>query len=165
MPDALDDRAFRRYARHLILDEVGEDGQAKLLASRVLIVGAGGLGSPVALYLAAAGVGHLTLVDDDVVDDTNLQRQIIHSDASIGRAKVESAAETLARLDPHIKVDAKKLRVDAGNIDGLIAGHDLVIDGSDNFDTRYAVPRCVLSRARNAGVRVAAALRSAALDL
>jgi len=102
MPDALDDRAFRRYARHLILDEVGEDGQAKLLASRVLIVGAGGLGSPVALYLAAAGVGHLTLVDDDVVDDTNLQRQIIHSDAAIGRAKVESAAETLARLDPHI---------------------------------------------------------------
>ncbi len=139
MPDALDDRAFRRYARHLILDEVGEDGQAKLLASRVLIIGAGGLGSPVALYLAAAGVGHLTLVDDDVVDDTNLQRQIIHSDAAIGRAKVESAAETLARLDPQIKVTAKKLRVDAANIGALIAGHDLVIDGSDNFDTRYAV--------------------------
>lgn len=139
MPDALDDRAFRRYARHLILDEIGEAGQAKLLASRVLIVGAGGLGSPVALYLAAAGVGHLTLVDDDTVDDTNLQRQIIHSQAAIGRAKVESAAETLARLDPHIDVDARKLRLDAGNVGGLIAGHDLVIDGSDNFDTRYAV--------------------------
>ncbi len=139
MPDALDDRAFRRYARHLILDEIGEAGQAKLLASRVLIVGAGGLGSPVALYLAAAGVGHLTLVDDDTVDDTNLQRQIIHSEAAIGRAKVESAAATLARLDPHIDVDARKLRLDAGNGGGLIAGHDLVIDGSDNFDTRYAV--------------------------
>jgi molybdopterin-synthase adenylyltransferase len=139
MADALDDRAFRRYARHLILDEVGEEGQARLLAARVLIIGAGGLGSPVALYLAAAGVGHLTIVDDDVVDDTNLQRQIIHSDAAIGRAKVDSAAETLARLDPHIDVTTKKLRVDETNIAGLIASHDLVVDGSDNFDTRYAV--------------------------
>ena len=139
MPDALDDLSFRRYARHLILDEVGEEGQAKLLAARVLIVGAGGLGSPVALYLAAAGVGHLTLIDDDVVDLTNLQRQIVHDEASIGRPKVESAAERLARLDPRIAVEARRVRVDESNVDGLIAGHDLVVDGSDNFATRFAV--------------------------
>ncbi|MCM0020614.1 MAG: molybdopterin-synthase adenylyltransferase MoeB [Tagaea sp.] len=139
MADALDDHSFRRYARHLILDEIGEEGQAKLLASRVLIVGAGGLGSPVALYLAAAGVGHLTLVDDDTVDLTNLQRQIVHGEASIGRAKVDSAAETLRRLDPRIRVDGKKLRVEESNVDALIAGHDLVVDGSDNFATRFAV--------------------------
>jgi adenylyltransferase/sulfurtransferase len=139
MTEALDDRSFRRYARHLILDEVGEDGQAKLLASRVLIVGAGGLGSPASLYLAAAGVGRLTLVDDDTVDLTNLQRQIVHAEASIGRPKVESAAETLARLDPRIRVEGKKLRVDESNVDALIAGHDLVVDGSDNFATRFCV--------------------------
>ncbi|MFM7346795.1 MAG: HesA/MoeB/ThiF family protein [Tagaea sp.] len=139
MAQALDDRSFRRYARHLILDEVGEDGQAKLLASRVLIVGAGGLGSPASLYLAAAGVGRLTIVDDDTVDLTNLQRQIVHAEASIGRPKVESAAETLARLDPRIRVEGKKLRVDESNVDALIAGHDLVVDGSDNFATRFCV--------------------------
>jgi molybdopterin-synthase adenylyltransferase len=139
MADALDDHSFRRYARHLILDEIGEEGQARLLAARVLIVGAGGLGSPVALYLAAAGVGHLTLVDDDVVDLTNLQRQIIHDEASIGRPKVESAAATLARLDPRIKVEGRRLRVDETNVDALVAGHDLVVDGSDNFATRFAV--------------------------
>jgi molybdopterin-synthase adenylyltransferase len=139
MADALDDRSFRRYARHLILDEIGEEGQAKLLASRVLIVGAGGLGSPVALYLAAAGVGHLTLVDDDTVDLTNLQRQIVHDEASIGRPKVDSAAATLARLDPRIAVEGRKMRVDESNVDALVAGHDLVVDGSDNFATRFAV--------------------------
>lgn len=128
-----------RYARHLILGEIGDEGQAKLLAARVLVVGAGGLGSPVALYLAAAGVGRLTLVDDDTVDLTNLQRQILHAEAAIGRPKVDSAVEALARLDPRIRVDGRKLRVDESNVDALIAGHDLVVDGSDNFATRFAV--------------------------
>jgi adenylyltransferase/sulfurtransferase len=139
MDAALDEHSFRRYARHLILDEVGEDGQARLLASRVLIVGAGGLGSPVAFYLAAAGVGHLTLIDDDIVDLTNLQRQILHAEAAIGRPKIDSAAETLARLDPRIRVEGRMLRLDASNADALVAGHDLVVDGSDNFATRFAV--------------------------
>jgi adenylyltransferase/sulfurtransferase len=139
MAEALDDLSFRRYARHLILDEVGEAGQAKLLAARVLIVGAGGLGSPVALYLAAAGVGHLTLIDDDTVDLSNLQRQIVHAEAAIGRPKVDSAAETLARLDPRIRVDGRKLRLDDANAGAIVAGHDLVVDGSDNFATRFAL--------------------------
>jgi adenylyltransferase/sulfurtransferase len=139
MAEALDEVSFRRYARHLILDEVGEEGQAKLLAARVLIVGAGGLGSPVAFYLAAAGVGHLTLIDDDIVDLTNLQRQILHAEAAIGRLKIDSAAETLARLDPRIRVDGRKLRLNESNADALVAGHDLAIDGSDNFATRFAV--------------------------
>ncbi|MBI3506415.1 MAG: molybdopterin-synthase adenylyltransferase MoeB [Proteobacteria bacterium] len=135
----LSDAQFTRYARHLILDEVGEEGQAKLLASRVLIVGAGGLGSPVALYLAAAGVGTLGLVDFDSVDVTNLQRQIVHAQESVGMRKVESAAATLRRLDPAIRVETHDLRVGAGNVDALVRGYDLVVDGSDNFATRYLV--------------------------
>lgn len=135
----LSDAQFKRYARHLILDEVGEEGQAKLLAARVLIVGAGGLGSPVAMYLAAAGVGTLGLVDFDDVDVTNLQRQIVHAQDSVGMRKVASAAATLHRLDPAIRVETHDMRVDAGNVDALVRGYDLVVDGSDNFATRYLV--------------------------
>ncbi len=135
----LSDAQFRRYARHLILDEVGEAGQAKLLAARVLIVGAGGLGSPVALYLAAAGVGTLGLADFDDVDVTNLQRQIVHAHASVGMRKVDSAAQTLRRLDPAIRIETHDMRVEAGNVDALVRGYDLVVDGSDNFATRYLV--------------------------
>jgi adenylyltransferase/sulfurtransferase len=135
----LTDAQFERYARHLILDEIGEAGQAKLLASRVLIVGAGGLGSPAALYLAAAGIGTIGIVDSDVVDATNLQRQILHTHDSVGAKKTASAAATLARLDPAIAVETHALRLDAGNVRALVAAYDLVLDGSDNFDTRYLV--------------------------
>jgi adenylyltransferase/sulfurtransferase len=135
----LSEAQFARYARHLILDEIGEAGQAKLLASRVLVVGAGGLGSPVALYLAAAGVGTLGLVDFDVVDAANLQRQILHGTSDIGRAKVDSAADALKRLDPEIAVEIHRTRLDEGNVAALVRGYDLVVDGSDNFATRYLV--------------------------
>ena len=133
----LTDLQFERYARHLILDEVGEEGQARLLASRVLVVGAGGLGSPTLLYLAAAGVGTLGIVDDDVVDLSNLQRQIVHPTARIGTAKVESARLALAAINPDVAVEAHALRLDAGNAAALVADYDLVADGSDNFTTRY----------------------------
>jgi molybdopterin-synthase adenylyltransferase len=138
-PGDLSDAQFERYARHLILDEVGEAGQAKLLASRVLVVGAGGLGSPVALYLAAAGIGTLGLVDFDSVDVTNLQRQIVHAQETVGMRKVDSAAATLRRLDPAIRVETHDMRVGPDNVDALVRGYDLVVDGSDNFATRYLV--------------------------
>jgi len=133
----LNDEQFHRYARHLILDEVGEEGQEKLLESRVLVVGAGGLGAPLLMYLAAAGVGTLGIVDDDAVDLTNLQRQIVHATGSVGRQKTESARETIAALNPGINVVTHDMRLDAGNAAEIIAGYDLVADGSDNFDTRY----------------------------
>tara|TARA_R110002110_G_scaffold415612_6_gene652095 strand:- start:123637 stop:124404 length:768 start_codon:yes stop_codon:yes gene_type:complete len=133
----LNDEQFHRYARHLILDEVGEEGQEKLLESRVLVVGAGGLGAPLLMYLAAAGVGTLGIVDDDEVDLTNLQRQIVHATGSVGRQKTESAKDTLAALNPGIDVVTHDLRLDAGNADEILAGYDLVADGSDNFETRY----------------------------
>jgi molybdopterin/thiamine biosynthesis adenylyltransferase len=133
----LNDEQFHRYARHLILDEVGEEGQEKLLESRVLIVGAGGLGAPLLMYLAAAGVGTLGIVDDDEVDLTNLQRQIVHATGSVGRQKTESAKETIAALNPGINVVTHDMRLDANNAAEIIAGYDLVADGSDNFDTRY----------------------------
>jgi len=128
---------LERYARHIILDEVGEEGQEKLLGAKVLVVGAGGLGAPVLLYLAAAGVGTLGVVDDDAVDLTNLQRQIVHATDHVGMAKVESAKRTLRGLNPDVRVVPRKERVDAGNAMALIAGYDLVVDGSDNFRTRY----------------------------
>ena len=128
---------FQRYARHLILDEVGEEGQAKLMAARVLVVGAGGLGSPLLLYLGAAGVGTLGIVDDDVVDLSNLQRQVVHPTPSIGMPKVESAEATLAALNPEVRVETHGVRLDASNVDALVGSHDLVADGSDNFATRY----------------------------
>ena len=126
-----------RYARHLILPEVGSAGQRKLLNSRVLLLGAGGLGSPAALYLAAAGVGHLGLVDADVVDITNLQRQILHHTADIGRLKVDSAAATIAAINPDVEVIPYPLHLDSSNALALFADYDLVLDGTDNFPARY----------------------------
>ncbi len=128
---------LERYSRHLRLDEVGLEGQRRLERSRVLLVGAGGLGSPAAFYLAAAGVGHLRLVDDDVVDRSNLQRQILHVEAAIGRAKVESARERLAALNPRVMVEGVRERVTSANVEALLDGMDVVVDGSDNFPLRY----------------------------
>jgi len=133
----LTEQQFQRYARHLILDEVGEEGQEKLLASRVLIVGAGGLGSPLLLYLAAAGVGTLGVIDHDTVDLTNLQRQIAHASDRIGMAKVESARRAIAEVNPEIRVETHQRALDASNVASLVASYDLVADGSDNFATRY----------------------------
>jgi molybdopterin-synthase adenylyltransferase len=131
------DSQFERYARHLILDEVGEEGQAKLLQSKVLVVGAGGLGTPMLLYLAAAGVGTIGVIDDDTVDLSNLQRQVIHMTDQVGRPKVESAVELLARLNPDVTVIPFKQRITADNAADIINGFDLVADGSDNFTTRF----------------------------
>ncbi len=133
----INDAQLQRYARHIILAEVGEEGQERLLRSKVLVVGAGGLGAPVLLYLAAAGVGTLGIVDDDEVDLTNLQRQIVHATDRVGMAKVESARRALAALNPEVRVLAYKQRVAAANAMALIRGYDLVVDGSDNFPTRY----------------------------
>lgn len=128
-----------RYSRHWQLAEVGVDGQRRLLASRVLLVGAGGLGSPIALYLAAAGVGFIRIVDDDRIECSNLQRQVIHRDADIGIKKVTSAKAALFALNPEIEVEALDARLDAGNVDALVADCDVVIDGADNFPTRYLI--------------------------
>jgi sulfur-carrier protein adenylyltransferase/sulfurtransferase len=126
-----------RYSRHLLLPEVGIDGQQKLLDARVLLLGAGGLGSPAALYLAAAGVGTLGIVDDDVVDVSNLQRQVIHSTERVGVPKVDSAEETIRGLNPDVKVEKHKLRIGADNIMEILPNYDIVVDGLDNFPTRY----------------------------
>lgn len=128
-----------RYSRHLRLPEVGEAGQRKLQESRVLVVGAGGLGSSALLYLAAAGVGRITLVDADVVDITNLQRQVVHKTRNVGLEKVRSARETLYDLNPEVKVDTRGERLARHNAEALMAGHDVVVDGCDNFATRYLV--------------------------
>jgi molybdopterin-synthase adenylyltransferase len=133
----LSETQFHRYARHLILDEVGEEGQEKLLQSRVLVVGAGGLGSPLLLYLAAAGVGTLGVVDDDRVDLSNLQRQVIHPTDRVGALKVASAEATVAAINPDIRVETHATRLDADNVRDLVDAYDLVADGSDNFTTRY----------------------------
>ena len=138
-PETLAPEQAQRYSRHLLIPEIGERGQLKLLKSSVLLVGAGGLGSPAALYLAAAGVGTLGIVDSDVVDATNLQRQILHNTARLGRSKVESARETITALNPDVKVNGYEERLTAKNIDRIIAGYDVVVDGSDNFPTRYLV--------------------------
>jgi molybdopterin/thiamine biosynthesis adenylyltransferase/rhodanese-related sulfurtransferase len=130
----------RRYSRHLLIPEVGEEGQLKLLDSRVLLIGAGGLGSPASLYLAAAGVGTLGIVDADVVDETNLQRQIVHSTARLGEPKVRSAAETIEALNPDVNVVQFEERLTSENADRIIgAGWDVIVDGADNFPTRYLV--------------------------
>jgi len=136
-PTLLDDVARGRYLRHLALPEVGEAGQRKLLESRVFITGAGGLGSPAALYLAAAGVGHITLIDPDVVERSNLQRQILHSDHLVGHPKTESASQRLHALNPDIEIQTITARLDEDNAGDVLSGHDVVIDGSDNFPTRY----------------------------
>ncbi len=133
----LNETQFQRYARHMILDEVGEEGQETLLRAKVLVVGAGGLGSPLLLYLAAAGVGTLGVIDDDVVELTNLQRQVVHKTASLGTSKVDSAAATVGEINPDVRLVPYRERLVAGNAAGIIADFDLVADGSDNFPTRY----------------------------
>jgi len=133
----LTEEQFQRYARHLILDEVGEEGQVRLLSSRVLVVGAGGLGSPLLLYLAAAGVGTLGITDPDRVDLTNLQRQIVHATERVGTLKVDSARHTLAAVNPGVRVETHPLRLGPDNAEVLIRDYDVVADGSDNFETRY----------------------------
>lgn len=133
----LTDRDLRRYARHLTLPGFGAEGQRILRASRVLVVGAGGLGSPALLYLAGAGVGHITIIDDDVVDESNLQRQVIHRESDIGRPKAESAADAVRRLDSEASVTAIVGRLSVDNAEELFATHDVVLDGADNFATRY----------------------------
>ena len=130
----------KRYSRHLLIPEVGERGQLALLESRVLLIGAGGLGSPASLYLAAAGVGKLGIVDADVVDETNLQRQIVHSTARLGEPKVASAKETIEALNPDVEVKAYPERLTSENVDRILAdGWDVIVDGADNFPTRYLV--------------------------
>jgi len=130
---------LERYSRHLRLPQVGLAGQRQLAQARVLLVGAGGLGSPAALYLAAAGVGKLVVADDDVVDRSNLQRQVLHTEARIGQPKVDSAQQTLAALNPRVQVQAEKLRVNAQTVDALVQAVDVVLDGADNFPVRYVL--------------------------
>ena len=134
-----DQKELERYARHIVLREVGGPGQAKLKAARVLVIGAGGLGAPVLLYLAAAGVGTLGVVDDDKVALSNLQRQVIFSTGDIGKPKAERAGAAIERLNPHVAVETHGVRLTANNALDLIAHYDLVADGSDNFATRYLV--------------------------
>ena len=136
---ALNDEELERYARHLVLREVGGPGQARIRAARVLVIGAGGLGSPLALYLAAAGVGAIGLVDDDTVSLSNLQRQILYRTADIGRRKVEAGADALQALNPGVTVEAHPVRLTAENAAALFAAYDIIADGSDNFETRFLV--------------------------
>ncbi|QSG11163.1 Dinucleotide-utilizing enzyme involved in molybdopterin and thiamine biosynthesis [Halapricum desulfuricans] len=144
-PD-LDRTQLDRYSRHIILNGVGPEGQAALLDSSVLVVGAGGLGSPIVQYLAAAGVGRLGIADDDRVERSNLQRQVVHRDADVGRPKVESAAEFVAELNPDVTVETHDLRVSPDNVMALIEGYDVVVDATDNFPTRYLLnDACVLT--------------------
>ena len=141
------DDQLLRYSRHILLPEIGIEGQERLAASHALVVGAGGLGSPIALYLASAGVGRITICDGDNVDLTNLQRQIVHRTEAIGRPKVESARATLASINPEVEVVALAERVGEESLHVLVAQADVVLDGSDNFATRHAVSRaCVLHR-------------------
>ncbi len=141
------ERQLERYARHILLSEVGGAGQRKLLDSKVLVVGAGGLGSPLLLYLAAAGVGTLGIVDDDAVALSNLQRQIAHDEAGLGRPKTESAAEAIARINSDVTVETYPMRLDASNALALMEPYDLVADGSDNFATRFLInDACYLAR-------------------
>jgi len=143
----MNDEQLLRYSRHILLPEIGIEGQERLLAARALVIGAGGLGSPVALYLASAGVGTITLCDDEAVDLTNLQRQIVHRAASVGRKKVDSARETLAAINSEVRVVGLAERVDERRLEALAAGADVVLDGSDNFATRHAANRvCVRLR-------------------
>jgi adenylyltransferase/sulfurtransferase len=145
-PAALDAGEIRRYGRHLTLPEVGVAGQERLKAARVLLVGAGGLGSPLGLYLAAAGVGTLGLVDDDRVEESNLHRQVLYGQSDLGRRKVDAAAERLRDVNPHVRLELHGERLDAGNALELVRGYDVVADGSDNFPTRYLVnDACVMA--------------------
>jgi adenylyltransferase/sulfurtransferase len=153
----MDDEQLLRYSRHILLPEIGIEGQQRLLDAHVLMIGAGGLGSPAALYLASAGVGTLTICDGDVVDLTNLQRQIVHREAAVGRPKVESARDTLKAINPRVSIKTVGERVDGTRLAQLVATADIVLDGSDNFATRHAVNRaCVAARkplVSGAGIR------------
>ncbi len=143
----MNDDQLLRYSRHILLDEIGIEGQQKLLAGHALVIGAGGLGSPVALYLGTAGVGRITLVDHDTVDLTNLQRQIAHGMDRIGQAKVTSAAKSIHAINPEVRVTALAQRADAAMLAALVAEADVVLDCSDNFATRHAVnTACVMQR-------------------
>ena len=137
---AMTDEQIERYSRHIILKEVGAKGQKKLLKGKVLIIGAGGLGAPAAMYLAAAGVGTIGIVDADEVDLSNLQRQIIHSTVDIGKAKVKSAKETMNAMNPDVEVKTYRMFVDASNIRELIREYDFIIDGTDNFPAKFLTP-------------------------
>jgi adenylyltransferase/sulfurtransferase len=148
LPGMLSEDELERYARHIVLRDVGGPGQAALKRASVLVVGAGGLGAPALMYLAAAGIGTLGVVDDDVVSLSNLQRQIIHATPDIGRPKVDSAAERLNALNPHVSVITHPIRLAADNVLGLLAGYDLVLDGSDNFETRYLLSDACFLAAR-----------------
>jgi adenylyltransferase/sulfurtransferase len=135
----LSPQELERYARHIVLRDVGGPGQQKLKKARVLVIGAGGLGAPLLQYLAAAGVGTIGIVDDDTVSLSNLQRQIIHGTPDVGRIKTDSAVDAIARINPHVAVEAHAVRITSDNAARLIRGYDVVADGSDNFDTRYLV--------------------------
>ena len=151
VPKSLTAEQRRRYSRHLLIPEVGEEGQRKLLDAKVLLVGAGGLGSPAALYLAAAGVGTLGIVDADIVDDSNLQRQVLHSTERLGLPKVESARQAITALNPDVDVVAHETRLDQSNVLDIFAGYDVILDGTDNFATRYLInDACVLLDKPNA---------------
>ena len=135
----MDDSQLLRYSRHILLDEIGIEGQERIMASRALVIGVGGLGSPAALYLATAGVGHLTLVDNDTVDLTNLQRQIAHTEARVGQPKVDSARQALLAINPKLNITTLAERVDVDRLAALVADADVVLDCSDNFATRQAI--------------------------
>ena len=148
MNDELSDDQLLRYSRHILLDELGIEGQRRLLGAHALVIGAGGLGSPVLMYLATAGVGRITVVDDDTVDLTNLQRQIAHTLARVGQPKVSSAAQTLAAINPEVQVVALHERADAQRLAALVAQADAVIDCCDNFATRHAVNAACVTHAK-----------------
>ena len=142
----LSNQEIARYSRHLILPEINIEGQKKLKASKVLLIGAGGLGSPLAMYLAAAGVGRIGIVDFDVVDESNLQRQLLHGTEDVGRPKIDSAAERIKSINPHVQVDKHVLQLSSANALDLFKDYDVVADGTDNFPTRYLVnDACVLT--------------------
>lgn len=153
----MNDQQLLRYSRHILLPQIGVEGQERLLQARVLVIGAGGLGSPACLYLAASGVGTLTICDADSVDLTNLQRQIVHRSESVGTPKADSARETLSHINPEVRVEPVRERVAGERLDALVAASDVVVDASDNFPTRHAVNRaCVRHRkplVSGAGIR------------
>jgi len=144
---ALSNEQMERYSRHIILSEVGAKGQKKIMEAKVLIIGAGGLGAPAALYLAAAGVGTIGIVDADEVDLSNLQRQVIHTTPDVGKAKVLSAQETMNAINPHVTVKTYREYVDSSNVMELIADYDFVLDGTDNFPAKFLInDACVLAK-------------------
>ncbi len=143
----LTEQELQRYGRQLVMPEIGEEGQEKLKSSRVLVVGTGGLGSPAAFYLAAAGIGTLGLLDSDRVELSNLQRQILHGEPTLGKNKVDSAQHTLENLNPYIKVETHHLRIDVDNVEDIISRYQVIVDGCDNFRTRYLInDACVIHR-------------------